>query len=135
MVQSVHEQLRQRIAEHKESRDLEVLTLSIREVGDVLTNSGVSEEKAEAFQRECRRQYGDDVTLNPKNIIDSGKFQITTQEEKIAVAPEYSHMIEARIIDGRRYILIPADEGVEINGIGVYIPNPQRAEETEHEAL
>lgn len=135
VVQSVHEQLRERIAEHKESHDPEVLTLSIREVGDVLTNSGVSEEKAEAFQQECRRQYGEDVTLNPKNIIDSGKFQITTPEVKIAVAPEYSHMIEARVIDGRRYILIPADEGVEINGIGVNIPNPQRAEETEHEAL
>ena len=135
VVQSVHEQLRERIAEHKESHDPEVLTLSIREVGDVLTNSGVSEEKAEAFQQECRRQYGEDVTLNPKNIIDSGKFQITTPEVKIAVAPEYSHMIEARVIDGRRYILIPADEGVEINGIGVNIPNPQRAEETEHEKL
>mgnify|MGYP002730301269 CR=1 FL=1 len=135
VVQSVHEQLRERIAEHKESHDPEVLTLSIREVGDVLTNSGVSEEKAEAFQQECRRQYGEDVTLNPKNIIDSGKFQITTPEVKIAVAPEYSHMIEARVIDGRRYILIPADEGVEINGIGVNIPNPQRAEETEHEVL
>lgn len=49
VVQSVHEQLRERIAEHKESHDPEVLTLSIREVGDVLTNSGVSEEKAEAF--------------------------------------------------------------------------------------
>ena len=135
VVQSVHEQLRERIAEHKESHDPEVLTLSIREVGDVLTNSGVSEEKAEAFQQECRRQYGEDVTLNPKNIIDSGKFQITTPEVKIAVAPEYSHMIEARVIDGRRYILIPADEGVEINGIGVNIPNPQRVEETEHEVL
>ena len=126
VVQSVHEQLRQRIAEHKESKDPELLALTVREMGDVLTNSGVSEEKAEAFQQECRRQYGEDVTLNPKNIIDSGKFQITTPEVKIAVAPEYSHMIEARVIDGRRYILIPADEGVEINGIGVNIPNPTK---------
>ena len=60
-----------------------------------------------------------------QNIIDSGKFQITTPEVKIAVAPEYSHMIEARVIDGRRYILIPADDGVEVNGIPVTIPNPQ----------
>ena len=130
VVQSVHEQLWERIAEHKESKNPEVLTLSIREVGDVLTNSGVSEEKVEAFQQECRRQYGEDVTLNPKNIIDSGKFRITTPDVKIAVAPEYSHMIEARAIDGRRYILIPADEGVEINGIGVNIPNPQGTKES-----
>ena len=126
VVQSVHEQLRQRIAEHKESKDPELLALTVREMGDVLTNSGVPAEKVEAFQQECRRQYGEDAALNPKNIIESGKFQITTPEVKIAVAPEYSHMIEARVIDGRRYILIPADEGVEINGIGVNIPNPTK---------
>ena len=71
VVQAVHEQLRGRIQEHKESRDPEPLTLSVREVGDVLTGSGVPEEKAEAFQEACRRQYGQDAALNPRNIIDS----------------------------------------------------------------
>lgn len=125
VVQSVHEQLCQRIAEHKESKDPEPLALSVREVGDVLANSGVPDEKVEAFQQECRKQYGEDAALNPKNIIESSKFLITTPEVKIAVSPEYSYMVEARVIDGRKYILIPADEGVEINGIGVNIPNPQ----------
>ena len=129
VVQSVHEQLRGRIEEHKESKDPEPLTLSVREVGDMLSGSGVSAEKVEAFQEECRRQYGEDAALNPKNIIESGKFQITTPEVKIAVSPEYSYMIEARVIDGRRYILIPADDGVEINGIGGNIPNPQKSGE------
>ena len=128
VVQSVHEQLRERIAEHKESKDPEPLALTVREVGDVLTNSGVPVEKVEVFQQECHRQYGEDAALNPKNLIESGKFQITTPEVKIAVAPEYSHMIEARVIDGRRYILIPADDGVEINGIGVHIPNPAKTD-------
>ena len=129
VVQSVHEQLRERIAEHKESKDPEPLTLSVREVGDMLSSSGVAAEKVEAFRQECRRQYGEDAELNPKNIVESGKFQVTTPEVKIAVAPEYSCMIEARVIDGRKYILIPADEGVEINGIAVNIPNPQKTEE------
>ena len=31
-------------------------------------------------------------------------------------------MIEARVIDGRKYLLIPADDGVEVNGISVSIP-------------
>ena len=128
VVQSVHEQLRERIAEHKGSKDPEPLALTVREVGDVLTNSGVPVEKVEVFQQECHRQYGEDAALNPKNIIESGKFQITTPEVKIAVAPEYSHMIEARVIDGRRYILIPADDGVEIHGIGVHIPNPAKTD-------
>ena len=125
VVQAVHEQLRGRIQEHKDSRDPEPLTLSVREVGEVLTGSGVPEEKAEAFQEACRRQYGQDAALNPRNIIEAGKFQITTPEVKITVPPEYSYMVETRIIDGRRFILIPADDGVEVNGIPVTIPNPQ----------
>ena len=125
VVQAVHEQLRGRIQEHKDSRDPEPLTLSVREVGDVLTGSSVPEEKAEAFQEACRRQYGQDAALNPRNIIEAGKFQITTPEVKITVPPEYSYMVETRIIDGRRFILIPADDGVEVNGIPVTIPNPQ----------
>lgn len=125
VVQAVHEQLRGRIQEHKESRDPEPLTLSVREVGDVLTGSGVPEEKVEAFQDQCRRQYGQDAALNPRNIIEAGKFQIATPEVKITVPPEYSYMVETRIIDGRRFILIPADDGVEVNGIPVTIPNPQ----------
>ena len=125
VVQAVHEQLRGRIQEHKDSRDPEPLTLSVREVGDVLTGSGVPEEKVEAFQEACRRQYGQDAALNPRNIIEAGKFQITTPEVKITVPPEYSYMVETRIIDGRRFILIPADDGVEVNGIPVTIPNPQ----------
>ena len=125
VVQAVHEQLRGRIQEHKDSRDPEPLTLSVREVGDVLTGSGVPEEKVEAFQEACRRQYGQDAALNPRNIIEAGKFQIATPEVKITVPPEYSYMVETRIIDGRRFILIPADDGVEVNGIPVTIPNPQ----------
>lgn len=125
VVQAVHEQLRGRIQEHKDSRDPEPLTLSVREVGDVLTGSGVPEEKEEAFQEACRRKYGQDAALNPRNIIEAGKFQIATPEVKITVPPEYSYMVETRIIDGRRFILIPADDGVEVNGIPVTIPNPQ----------
>lgn len=128
VVQAVHEQLRGRIQEHKDSRDPEPLTLSVREVGDVLTGSGVPEEKAEAFQEACRRQYGQDAALNPRNIIEAGKFQIATPEVKITVPPEYSYMVETRIIDGRRFILIPADDGVEVNGIGVSIPGLRQEE-------
>lgn len=128
VVQSVHQQLRERLLEHRESRDPAPPAMSLREVGEVLSSSGVPEEKVEAFQSACRKQYGSDPALNSRNLMEGNKFQITTPEVKISVAPEFSHMVQARIIDGRRYILIPADEGVEINGIGICIPNPQTTE-------
>ena len=41
------------------------------------------------------------------------------------MSPEYSYMVEAKIINGRKYILIPADEGMEVNGVSVNISSGQ----------
>ena len=79
------------------------------------------------FRRECEKQYGENAALNPKNILGTGKFEITTPEVKITVAPENSYLIEARMIGGRRYLLIPADDGVEVNGVSVSIPNEEHS--------
>ena len=127
VVQSVHEQLRGRIQEHKENRDPAPLELTVGDVGGILSESGVSEEKVESFRRECEKQYGENAALNPKNILGTGKFEITTPEVKITVAPENSYLIEARMIGGRRYLLIPADDGVEVNGVSVSIPNEEHS--------
>ena len=83
---------------------------------------GVNDEQIAAFQRECDEQYGENAALNPNNIIESKKFAITTPAVKLSIAPENSFLIEARVIIGRIYLLIPADDGVEVNGIGVNIP-------------
>ena len=128
VVQSVHEQIRARIEDHKESKDPEPLEMTAGDVGGILANSGVNDEQIAAFQRECDEQYGENAALNPNNIIESKKFEITTPEVKISIAPENSYMIEARVINGRKYLLIPADDGVEVNGIGVNIPGLAKEE-------
>lgn len=119
-VQAVHEQLRNRIEEHKESKDPETPALSVREVQGILLDSGVSEKAAEAFEIGCTENFGEDVVLNPANLIDSKKFIITTPAAKISVDPEHSYSISLRTIGGRHYLLIPADEGVEVNGVPVF---------------
>ena len=128
VIQSVHEQIRGRIEDHKESRDPNPLELSVTEVGSILSHSGVSDEKVQAFKEECQKQYGDSAVLNPNNIIESKKFNVTTPEVKITVAPEYSYLIQARVIGGQKYLLIPAEDGVEVNGIAVSMPGDGKSE-------
>ncbi len=118
VVQSVHEQVRARLDEHKESKDPEVLEFSLAEMGTILANSGVPAERVTAFQEECKRQLECEV-LNPKNILDNKKFEVCTPEIKVSVAPEFSYLLETRVIDGKTYLLIPADEGIAVNGIDV----------------
>ena len=121
VVQTINEQLRERVAEHKEAKDPSALTLSTREIGAILRNGGVSDEHIEAFTRSVESEFGEDASLMPTNLVD-GKFEIVTPSVKISMSPEYSYMVETKVINGRKYILIPADEGMEVNGVAVTIP-------------
>ena len=67
------------------------------------------------------RQKSCGATLNPANLIDSSRFEVKTADATISVDPEHSYLVEARIIDGRKYLLIPADEDIEVNGFGVRV--------------
>lgn len=121
VVQAVHEQLSERMTIHKESKDPEPLTLTDKDMGDILENSGASPEHAEAFCRRCEEELGPDTPLRPANISSASRMEIQTPEVKISVDPKHSHLIQTRVIDGHKYILISADTGVELNGLAVEI--------------
>ena len=92
VIQAVHEQIRERIEQHKERKDPEPLDLTPREVGEILQNNGVPQEQIQAFQEKCGEAFGDGAVLNPRNIIDSSKFELLTPQVKISVDPEFSYM-------------------------------------------
>ena len=122
VVQSIHEQINERIIQHKESHEPTPLEFTPYDVGKMLTYSGVQEEKVEAFCKKCEEDFGENAVLIPTNIIESKKFQIETPQVKITVDPEYTYSVETRVIDGRKYLLIPADDAVCVNGINIRIP-------------
>ena len=126
VVQAVHENLRSRIEEHKEAKDPDALEITARDVVSVLRTSGVPLEKTEKFERECEKRYGAHAALDPNNIVESKKLEIVTPEVKITLPGEFGYLVETREIDGRKYILIPADGGVEVNGIGVNLADAKK---------
>ncbi|MDE6954811.1 MAG: DUF4317 domain-containing protein [Oscillospiraceae bacterium] len=119
LVQAVHEQLRERIELHKESKDPEPLTVTARDVGGMLRECGVEEERVSAFQDYCGQRLGQEAAVDPANLIDSRRFQIKAGEITITVKPELSGQVESRVLEGRTYLLIPAGDGVEVNGLPV----------------
>ena len=121
VVQDLHEHIRGRVLLHKESKDPEPLKIPAREVCEVLHGSGVPEERVNAFKEECDARFGESAALNPANIMDSKKFRIEAPNVKITVDPEFTCVIQTKVINGRKYLLIPANEGVEVNGVGVEI--------------
>ena len=121
VVQTVHDQICQRIEIHKESRMAEPLMISKDEVKQTLKECGVSDAHVAKFGIDYDETFGFEAELHPKNIIDNKKFEIHTPDVTIKVDPARSDLIETRIIGGIKYILICADENVEVNGVPIHI--------------
>ena len=125
VVQTVHEQLCQSIEMHKESKVAEPLLISKEQVKQSLSECGVSDKNIAKFSVEYDEVFGFEAQLHPKNIINNRRFEIKTPDVSIQVAPERTDLIETRIIDGVKYILICADDNVEVNGVPITIEDKE----------
>ena len=121
VVQTAFEDIREKLAFHRESKDPDLPEIYIEDVDDILRKSGVPDDKINSFNEECQRQLGSSDTFNPSNLMETKKFEMVTPEVKITVDPEYAYRIKTKVIDGEKYILIPADGTVEVNGIEVSV--------------
>ena len=127
VVQTVHDQICQQIAMHKESKMPEALTISKEDVGQVLEGCGISQQGLAKFNVSFEEAFGVDAHVHPANIIDSKKIEIRTPDVSIKVATDRGDLIQTRVIGGVKYILIQADESVEVNGVNIHIGEEETA--------
>lgn len=122
VVESVHDELCQRIDVHKETKDPDPLTVTKEDVRSVLADCGVSDERLAAFSVEYDREFGPDAQLSPRNLITPKKFEVKTPDVVIQITPERKDLLETRVLGGVPYLLIRADDGVEVNGVSIQMP-------------
>jgi len=121
LVQNLNQQICDKIAAHKESGSPEVLTFSGYEVGEMLEEGGTPAEQVDAFVHSYEERIGKDAEIVSTNICNPRKMTVETEQIKISLDPQYSYLIQTRNENGRKYIIIAADSGVEINGVPVEI--------------
>ena len=109
----------------KQNRDISqkgnMTTVSAGDVTVILTDLGIDEKGNKTFQKNNAERYGASAVLPPENIIDSSRFELKIGDATVSVEPEYSYLIETQVIEGKKYILIPADTEAEINGFTVQV--------------
>ncbi len=127
VVQAIHDELVQRIELHKESRVPDPLLVNKDVVKEVLSANGVSDSHIAKFSVDYDEAFGFEAELHPKNIIDEKRIEIKTPDVSIKVAPDRGDLIETRIIGGVKYILINAEENVEVNGVSIHIRDGETA--------
>lgn len=120
-VMNIHGKLNEWVDSRKDSPDPVVLTKS--EVKRLFEECGIEEEKLESFDEQYEvTAGGEKSSLVASNITNTRRFEIKTPDVVIHVNPERADLVETRIIDGRKCLVIPMEDNVEVNGIHVRMP-------------
>ena len=121
VMQAVSDRLRENVEIKKQDKSGEAPLITAPEVKTILADCGLPLEKLQAFEEAYDNQLGRGTRLTAANIVDSKRMEVRTPNVTIQVNPEFSDLVETRIIEGRKYILIRAEEDITINGVAVNI--------------
>ncbi len=140
MVRTIHDNLNEMIEQRKDSP--EPLTLSKNTIKNLLTESGVSDEKMADFDAHYEKVTAaaappEQPSENPEdepaivvprekstvmyatNVANTKTFEVKTPDVVIKVNPERTDLVETMEIDGRKCIVIQISDQVEVNGIPI----------------
>ncbi len=120
VVQEMHEVLSEMVTEQQKDKDAEPLMLSKQDVAKVLTDAGVSQERADAFQDGFDATFGAGAVLPAVNLVTPKQFKVDMPGVTIRMDPQQADLLETRVIDGRNYLLIPVEGDVSVNGQPVF---------------
>lgn len=115
---SIQENIQERMEEHKDDPGL--LTLDKGDVEQIFSQSGVSQEQMQQFEEAYDRIMPENTPIVAANVVNAHKFEVTTPNITVQVKPEFTHLLETKVIDGRNCLVIAIEDRVEVNGIPLY---------------
>ena len=121
LVSSIHAQINEIIEENKVVKEEELPFISKDDAAQMLRYCGISEDKVEAFEKGFEESFGEDAEIPPSNLARTKQLQIETPEVTVKVNAGHSEVVQSRIIDGVKYILIRADSDITVNGVSIQI--------------
>lgn len=119
VVKNIHEKLNEMIEEKKDEPDPVVLDRA--EVKRLLEYSGVEEEKLSSFEEKYEEAAGTDTCFVASNVANTRQFEIKTPDVVVKVSPDRMDLVETKVINGRKCLVISLDNSVEVNGIAVHM--------------
>ncbi len=121
VVKTLHGHINDMIEEHKAQKDEDPLLMDKETLSGILSAGGVEQEKLEVFEKKFSEDIGDKQQISPRSIIETGSFKLKTPDVVIKVNPKRTDLVKTRVIDGEKYILISAEDDVEVNGVIINI--------------
>ena len=117
-IMSIQENVQEKL---EESRDApEPLTLGKKDVERIFAESGVQEEQMRQFAEAYERIIPDETPLVAANVVNERRFEVKTPNITVQFKPEFTHLLETKVIDGRNCLVIAIEDRVAVNGIPLY---------------
>ena len=116
-VKEIHDALREAVEEAKDEPD--PVSFDRHDVKVILNKAGITDDKLEDFDSVYEENVGEDGRIQAANIMARSKFEVHTPDITITVSPERSDLVEEKIIDGRRCLVIPITDELLVNGIRI----------------
>ncbi|MBQ3517328.1 MAG: DUF4317 domain-containing protein [Lachnospiraceae bacterium] len=92
-------------------------TIQKDDMVDLMVKSGLKEEHIPIVEEKFEKAIGEDVKLHLDNVREKKNFEVKTDEMQIKVKSEAADIVEIRVIDGRKCLVIPMNSDIEVNGI------------------
>ena len=121
LVSSIHAQINEIIEENKAEKEEELPFITKDDAAQMLRFCGIPEDKVEAFEKGFDESFGENAEIPPSNLSSTKQLQIETPEVTVKVNAGCTDLVQSKIIDGVKYILIRADNDITVNGINIKI--------------
>ncbi len=119
VVKNIHEKLNEMIEENKDNP--EPVILDKNEVKRLLEYSGAEEIELSDFDDKYVAAAGEKTEFIASNVANMRQFEIKTPDVIIKVSPDRTDLVQTKIIDGRKCLVIELSNQVEVNGIQVHM--------------
>ncbi|MBO4423396.1 MAG: DUF4317 domain-containing protein [Clostridia bacterium] len=96
-------------------------TITKTEICDLLRGCDITEDHITAFAEDYDESFGKGAELTPQNLMDLKKIELKNDSMVIKIDPDRADLVEVKIIDGAKYIVIRVEDGIECNGIDIKI--------------
>lgn len=92
-------------------------TIDSNDMREIMMRSGIKEEHLENLNSKFEKEVGPDNKLHVDNLRETKKMTMKSGDVQIQVKPESADLVEIRVIDGRKCLVIPMNSDMEVNGI------------------
>lgn len=114
VITQVNEKLRELVANSKNETELPVLDGN--KMYNILSDSGISDERLEALPAIYKNKVGDGV-LTATNLVEN-KTTLSTPEITVNISKDATDKVRTTVVDGRRCLIIDLDDpAIQINGM------------------